>query len=207
MMSFKKPAIDYFFWVNSDWAYFGNPRLKAISERYDVPVNVIPIDVSLVLATTGGLPLEQRSKARQDYRLIELKRYSALLQMPINISPKHDRANCPLASLFLVAAIERGDCSIELIHAIMRALWVEERDIESKEELMTISTTLGLEGSAILSAAGSPEVAMKYRSNTERAIENGAFGSPFYIFDREPFWGQDRLHLLEMAVNRTISVR
>ena len=33
----------------------------------------------------------------------------------------------------------------------------------------------------------------------------GVFGSPFYIFQGEPFWGQDRLDFLEEAIARAVS--
>ena len=39
-----------------------------------------------------------------------------------------------------------------------------------------------------------------YAENTERAVANGVFGSPFYLFDGQTFWGQDRLEMLEEAV-------
>ena len=37
--------------------------------------------------------------------------------------------------------------------------------------------------------------------NSDEAIERGVFGSPFYMVDGEPFWGQDRLDLLEAALS------
>ena len=45
-----------------------------------------------------------------------------------------------------------------------------------------------------------PETARLYESQTERAIARGVFGMPFYIWRDEPFWGQDRLEMLEAAL-------
>jgi 2-hydroxychromene-2-carboxylate isomerase len=42
-----------------------------------------------------------------------------------------------------------------------------------------------------------------YRGNTERALAAGVFGSPFYAFAGELFWGQDRLDMLEEAIVRS----
>ena len=37
----------------------------------------------------------------------------------------------------------------------------------------------------------------EYRGNTARALAAGVFGSPFYVFTGELFWGQDGLDKLE----------
>ena len=51
-----------------------------------------------------------------------------------------------------------------------------------------------------LGAAEQPETARLYESRTERAIARGVFGMPFYIYRDEPFWGQDRLEMLDAAL-------
>ena len=39
-----------------------------------------------------------------------------------------------------------------------------------------------------------------YAQNTQDAISAGVFGAPWYVFDGQPFWGQDRLDFLERAL-------
>ena len=48
--------------------------------------------------------------------------------------------------------------------------------------------------------AEAPETARRYESQTEQAIARGVFGMPFYFYRDEPFWGQDRLEMLEAAL-------
>jgi len=38
-------------------------------------------------------------------------------------------------------------------------------------------------------------------AESQEAIERGVFGAPTYLYDEELFWGQDRLELLESAIN------
>ncbi|WP_438745917.1 DsbA family protein [Bradyrhizobium sp. U531] len=47
----------------------------------------------------------------------------------------------------------------------------------------------GYDGKALLEAASMPEARQEYAANTPRALEAGVFGSPFYVFDGERFWG------------------
>ena len=42
----------------------------------------------------------------------------------------------------------------------------------------------------------SAEIEAIYESNTVDAIEKGVLGVPTYVYQNEPFWGQDRLDLL-----------
>ncbi len=67
-----------------------------------------------------------------------------------------------------------------------------------------IATAEGFDGPALRAAAATPEIARLYTEQTDRAIARGAFGMPFYIFADEPFWGQDRLDLLERALAQAI---
>jgi 2-hydroxychromene-2-carboxylate isomerase len=41
-----------------------------------------------------------------------------------------------------------------------------------------------------------------YDGYTQEAIERQVFGAPTYVYDGEPFWGQDRLDFVERALAR-----
>ena len=71
-----------------------------------------------------------------------------------------------------------------------------------RAELLSIAAEAGFDGPSLLAAAEEPETERLYEAQTERAIDRGAFGMPFYIFRDEPFWGQDRLEMLEAALAR-----
>ena len=70
----------------------------------------------------------------------------------------------------------------------------------ARAELLSIAAENGFDGPALLAAADWPQTARRYESQTDRAIARGVFGMPFYIFRDEPFWGQDRLEMLEAAL-------
>jgi 2-hydroxychromene-2-carboxylate isomerase len=51
-----------------------------------------------------------------------------------------------------------------------------------------------------LAASGDQAVAARSQALTEEAIARRVFGAPFYFYRDEPFWGQDRLDMLEAAI-------
>ena len=63
-----------------------------------------------------------------------------------------------------------------------------------------ISQNSNLDSTTIIEIANSSEINNKYIENTEKALENNVWGSPTFIYNNEPFWGQDRIEFLERAI-------
>jgi len=43
-----------------------------------------------------------------------------------------------------------------------------------------------------------------YLRNTKQALKRGVFGSPFYFFEGDCFWGQDQLGFLEELLSNQV---
>jgi 2-hydroxychromene-2-carboxylate isomerase len=190
-------VIDYYFSVLSDWAYFGGERLERLARRYGAKVNHMPIRLAAVYAGTGGILLQKRSKQRQDYRVVELRRWRDHLGIPINISPRYYPTDDELSSCLIIAAKLKGLDAGVLANAILRAIWAEERDIADAETLFRIAEGLGFDGSELIALARQEATKKKFENYTMEAQQRGVFGSPFYFCGEEIFWGQDRLDFLE----------
>jgi 2-hydroxychromene-2-carboxylate isomerase len=199
--------IDYYYSVLSDWAYLGGERLECLARRYGARVNHMPLRLAAIYAGTGGILLAKRSKQRQDYRVAELKRWRDYLGIPVNPSPRHYPTDDVLASCTIIAAQARGLEVGVLANAILRAIWAEERDIADRGTLERIADGLGLDGAMLLAAAEDSKTVEEFDRHTREAQERGVFGSPFYLFGDEIFWGQDRLEFLEDALARASGMR
>ena len=195
-------TIEYYFALASPWSYLGNQRLREIAAAHDSVIDPVIVDYDRMFAAAGTIPLPQRPPLRKAYRLVELRRWSARRGVPLNPEPRHYRGEVEepderLAALMVTAAGTAGEDALVLAHAISRALWAEERNPFVRTELLSIAEETGFDGPSLLAAAELPETARRYESQTERAIARGVFGMPFYIWRDEPFWGQDRLEMLE----------
>ena len=195
-------TIEYYYALASPWSFLGNAKLLQIAERFDLTIDPIIIDYDEMFEAAETVPLPRRPRLRKQYRLIDLKRWGDFRKVPINAEPKFyegevEEPNEREAALMVVAAKLEGLDSLKLAHAISRALWVEERFPFVREELITIANAEGFEGEALLEKAHEDATSAAYSDNTQASIERGAFGMPFYIVDEEPYWGQDRLELLE----------
>lgn len=193
-------TIDYYFWISSDWAWFGNERLRDMARRYGLRINYYPVDMTSVYQRTGGVKLDLRSQERKDYRIAEMKRYSRILGMPIVLKPSYRIQTGALPSRVVIAAQAMGLDEHDLTHAIMGARWSEDRNIEDAETLRTICMEQGLDGDALLALAQDPSTEVTYYDYTNAAVRRGMFGSPFYFYGEHRFWGQDRLEMLDATI-------
>ena len=195
-------TVDYYFSPISPWTYLGHSRFAEIARRHGAVVKVKPADFGKIFPLSGGLPLPKRAPQRQAYRLVELKRFSDHLKLPLNLQPKFFPAPGDLAAQFILAAGRAGgsDAAMRLAGAVQRACWAEERNIGDGETLRALCAEQGLDGVKLAAAAQSDAVTAEYAANTQEAIERNVFGAPSYVIDGEIFWGQDRLEFVERAL-------
>lgn len=194
--------VEYYFAPQSPWAYLGHARLIAIAQRHGTRIDLKPCDLGKVFSVSGGLPLAKRPVQRQAYRLVELKRWSEYLGIPLNPQPKHFPVSGDAAAKLILAAklANGGEAALNLTGAVMRALWAQEGNIADDETLVALANACGLDGHALLQSSHTESVQADYERCTNEAIAANVFGSPWYVVEGEGYWGQDRLDFVERAL-------
>ncbi|OYU10173.1 MAG: 2-hydroxychromene-2-carboxylate isomerase [Comamonadaceae bacterium PBBC1] len=197
-------TVDYYLAPQSPWAYLGHQRLADIVQRTGATVRVMPIDLGgKVFPISGGLPLGQRAPQRQAYRLVELQRFSAHLNAPLNLKPKYFPVGGDDAARLIIAAelAQGAPSAMKVAGAILAACWAQERNIADDKVLTQLLSEQGLPA-ALLEQSHSQAVQERYETYTQAAIDVGVFGAPSYVIDGEIFWGQDRLDFVERVLSR-----
>ena len=187
--------VDYYFTPQSPWAYLGHARFAQIARAAGAAVRVLPIDLGgKVFPVSGGLPLGQRAPQRQAYRLAELRRFAAHLNITLHPEPRHFPVDGGPAAR-LITAVARHDGSaaaMQLSAAVLAACWREERDIARDATLAELLEECDLPAERLAESRGADTQA-RYDAHTQAAMDAGVFGAPTYVIDGELFWGQDRL--------------
>lgn len=191
-------TVDYYFAPQSPWAYLGHARFSDLLQRSGAQVRVLPVDFGQVFSASGGLPLPQRAPQRQAYRLVELRRFSEVLGVPLNPQPRcFPVSGDPAGWLITAVALSDGDAAaMRLTGAVGSAVWTQERDIASPTVLAELLSECGLDALR-LAQSQQDDVKGRYAQHTATAIAAGVFGAPSYVIDGEIFWGQDRLDFVE----------
>jgi len=194
--------VEYFLAPQSPFVYLGHARFVEIANRHNAQVLLKPADLGRVFAVSGGLPLAQRPPQRQAYRLVELERWSQFLNIPMNLHPTFFPVSGDAAAKLIIAAqLAHGTArALALTAAITRAVWAEQRNIADAATLAQIADENDCDGASLLKASEAQAVQAAYAQNTQDAISANVFGAPWFIYDGQPYWGQDRLEFLDRAL-------
>jgi 2-hydroxychromene-2-carboxylate isomerase len=195
-----RPIIEYYFSFISLWSYVGSLAFFDLVRRYDAEVIFKPIDLLAIFAAGGGKPVKERPPQRQAYRLVEMQRWRDLRGIPLVLHPRYYPADPSLAHRMLLVAIARKDDVAAFVHAGLKAVWADELDIADPDTLVDLANQSGLDGAQMLAAAGNGDLVDAEAALTREATNRQLFGAPFYFYRDEPFWGQDRLDHLALAI-------
>lgn len=196
--------VDYYVSLNSPWTYLASERFAAMAKKYGADVTIWPVDFGSVFAVSGGLPLPKRAPQRQAYRMMELKRWREHTGIKLNLEPKYFPANEVPAAKCVIALREQGRMAdaIKVAHAVLSALWTEDKNTGDPATLKAIIAGCGLDADAVVAASEAPGLADKREEYTRHAIAQGVFGAPSFVIDGEVFWGQDRLDFVDRKLAR-----
>jgi 2-hydroxychromene-2-carboxylate isomerase len=191
------PPIRFYFDYLSSNAYLAWTRMPVLAARYERRVEPIPVLFAGLLEAHGQLgPAEVPPKAAWTWR--NNLRKAALLGVPLH--PPRFHPFHPLVSL-RVSSLPLPDADrTALIDALFRAVWVEGRNVGEPAVVAEVARAAGLDGAALVAAAGQPEAKAALRRQTDAAIADGVFGVPSMRAGDEVFWGYDDLPYFELVL-------
>ena len=198
-------TLEYFMSPGSPWSFMGHQRFIEIVNKFNVNVNMYPVNYGEIFPLSGGVPVSKRPIQRQKIRLQELKRWGDFLKINLNLEPKYFPSKSLLPSLIIIASKRKNiNQAFNLANNIMNALWVENLNIDDEETLVNILKKMDLDANEILNYAKSKECEEEMKSGTKFAIEKNVFGAPTYIVNDQIYWGQDRLDFVERHLSNLL---
>ena len=192
--------IDYYFSLQSPWAYIGHRSFRDVVAAHDLKVNHKPVVLVDLFSETGGLPLLKRHPVRQRYRMVELQRWRDKRGLQFKLQPAHWPFNARLADGVVIAALEAGHDPDPFLRRAFTGIWEDELNLADAATLVRLADDCGLPGKTLVERSGTDEIGRKYEQNRQDALTADVFGSPAYVLDGEVFWGQDRIELLVDAL-------
>ena len=123
-------VIDYYCFPLSPFSYLAGLRLEEIAAQHGAEISYRPVELFRIFAETGTPLVKDRHPARQRYRLQDIARVARMEGLPINLHPRHWPTNAVPASVAIITAQQAGGGDVgRLLHAFVRAVWAEDRDI------------------------------------------------------------------------------
>jgi 2-hydroxychromene-2-carboxylate isomerase len=194
------PQIDYYFTCVSPFVYLGHQAIEAVAAKHGCGIAYKPVNIGAIFGNSGAKPLGERPLSRQRYRFLELQRWAAYRDLPINLKPKHFPADPTLADHAVIALLQAKRDPSAFMFSIFSAVWARDENISDPAVVEKYLTEAGFNADQMLAAAQSPDVAAIRARNTEEAIALDVVGLPAYVVQGEVFWGQDRTELVDHAL-------
>ena len=198
-------TVEMFFDYSCPYAYLASTRIEALCGRNNAHLVWRPMLLGAILNELGTstYPLLATATERDVRKALhnreDVARFAELWGVPLNWPEAHPiRTVTALRATLVLPAEERAVA----IHALYRAYWVDGRDVSDAHVVAAVLTEVGLPGRQIVDSIGA-EVKDALRHNTEQALERGVFGAPTFFVGGEMFWGQDRMWMVEQALDGT----
>src|ERR1700737_1571367 len=151
--------IDYYFSLQSPWAYIGHKLFREVASTYDLKVNHKPVVLVDLFSETGGLPLMKRHPVRQRYRMLELQRWRDKRGLNFHLRPAYSPFDGRLADGVVIAAIGAGYAPDAFLRRAFSGVFEQQLNLADPATLAKLADDAGLPGKRLVERAASEDVA------------------------------------------------
>lgn len=207
-------TFDFYFSFRSPYSYLATPQIEALLQRYDAEVAmriVRPIAVRIPGFFQKVNPLWPPYLARDCKRIAEMHdipyrwpRPDPIVQDRETREVAADQPYIYRVSRMGVAAAQAGK-GWEFVRAASHMMWSGATDDwHEADHLEACLASAGLDAAAIEKdiAENPDDYDAALAANEHAQIEAGHWGVPLFVFNDEPFFGQDRIDLLEWRMKQ-----
>ncbi len=193
-------TIEFWFDFSSAYAYFAALEIDALAERVKRPLVWRPFLLGTAFQVTGARGLSS-TPLKSDYARHDWARMARRKGVPF--LPPANHPHICLAAVRVFYWIDGQDTGQDTGQAAVFARRVFELyyrgmlDTANLDEVAALAAEQGFERQAVKRGAASGPIKQLARKTAEAGVGRGVFGSPFFFVDGEPFWGSDRLDMLE----------
>jgi len=188
--------IEFWFDFSSGYAYFAAHEIDELAARHGRTVVWRPFMLGAAFKVTGSMGLS-RTPMKGNYARQDWARIARLKNLSLVFHPEHPIIQLPATRAFYWIEREHPACSNAFAHAAFDAYFGDGRDLRDPETVAELAKPMGIDTEQLLLGMTEPAIKDRAKAMSDQALEKNVFGSPFFIADGEPFWGWDRLPMLE----------
>jgi 2-hydroxychromene-2-carboxylate isomerase len=187
-----KAPVDFYFDFSSPYGYLAATRIDEIAARHGRTVAWRPILLGVVFKTTGMGPLPS-VPLKGDYSVRDFARSARLYGVPFKMPATFPFNAVNPSRVFYWLQDRDPGLARRFALAAYHAVFPGQQDITKPDTLADLAANLGVKREETLEALNDQAVKDRLKTEVDKGIAAGVFGSPFIVIDGEPFWGADRL--------------
>ena len=194
-------SVEFYFDLGSPYSYLAYYRLLQIAEQQEIQIVYKPILLGGVFKATGNRsPIEIPVKGV--YSILDMQRWAEYYQIPIQMNPHFPMNTLTLMRILTGVQLLHLEKFEQVLKLLFDAMFGTPQNLNEPTVLAEVLKPSGFSVEDIMSMVQSDVVKQKLITETEQAIQRGIFGAPTFFVGDEMYWGQDRLHFVEQALNK-----
>lgn len=188
--------ITFWFDFASGYAFFAAREIEALGARVGRPVLWRPFLLGTAFRVTGARGLSS-TPLKQDYALRDWTRIARRAGIPFSLPPGHPATTLPAARAFTWIDDRDPGLARRFARAVFDGIFSAGLDGGSVAAIAGVAAGFGIAPEELTQALADPVLKARVKAISEEAVAAGVFGSPFFLVDGEPFWGWDRMGMME----------
>ena len=194
-------TVEFYFDLGSPYSYLAYYRLLQMAEQQEIQIVYKPILLGGVFKATGNRsPIEIPVKGV--YSILDMQRWAEYYQIPMQMNPHFPMNTLTLMRILTGVQLLSLEKFEQVLKLLFDAMFATPQNLNEPTVLAEVLEPSGFSVEDIMSMVQSEVVKQKLITETEQAIQRGLFGAPTFFVGDEMYWGQDRLHFVEQAVNK-----
>lgn len=189
-------GIEFWFDFSSGYAFFAAQEIEALAARVGRPVVWRPYMLGTAFKATGARGLSA-TPLKRDYARRDWARIAQAKGLAFHLPDDHPRVGLPATRAFYWIEEQRPEIAADFAKRIFAAYYGKGLDTVSPEAVAALAPEFGFSADDLLHGIADPALKDRVRRIGEEAVRRGVFGSPFFVVDEEPFWGWDRMAMME----------
>jgi 2-hydroxychromene-2-carboxylate isomerase len=195
--------VEFYYDLVSPYSFLAYGQLRRICEENGATLVLRPMLLGAVHKEAGiKAPVESKLKAR--YQARDIRRWAEYYGVPLTFPDPF-----PFRTLKTMRAAvflrERNEL-VAFTTAAFALYWEEGgapkgfQEVDEDAPISAVAGRIGADPEEVLEGAASPDAKQGLRDATSGALQRGVFGAPAFFVGDEMFWGNDRLHFVEAAL-------
>ena len=194
-------SVEFYFDLGSPYSYLAYYRLLQIAEQQEIQIVYKPILLGGVFKATGNRsPIEIPVKGA--YSILDMQRWAEYYHIPMQMNPHFPMNTLTLMRILTGVQLLHLEKFEQVLKLLFDAMFGTPQNLNEPTVLAEVLEPSGFSVEDIMSMVQSDVVKQKLITETEQAIQRGIFGAPTFFVGDEMYWGQDRLHFVEQALNK-----
>ena len=188
--------IEFWFDFSSPYGYIAAQLIDDVAARHGRSVNWHPILLGPVFKAVGTAPLTTLP-IKGEYSKHDFARMARFHKVAFRLPEKFPVGTQVAARAFYLVADRDAALARDFAKRVFRAYFAESRDVADPAVVMEIAAAAGIDVAALAEPLKGEAIKERMKAEVESAMRSGVFGSPHFVVDGEPFWGVDRIPVME----------